>query len=904
MKASTFLALRYIKVQKKHSLFIVICVALSVALTAFSLIAFSTVTRFSKQAAERTYGSWEAYIGGLTDEQAEALSRNAAFSEAQIVPYPVVDRDMIQDDEFILEDDVWYSYLLKIMVNGKTDVSASSIADISLLPEQISSGRIPENENEIAVNRDSSFDIGDTVTVSVQYVKRHFETDRSDSRVDEILDSKTKTYTVTGRAAEDEIYGDKIYCFPQDDFFTTGMLMRRNALFVKFTDPTVNYRTEIMEICEKAGVQLTSVADVSGEYHFTADYAYLSNMCFLNNEYNLAAAAGSEARADLLAWSALMYVVVLLILAAGRMIIDCEFELTSAKMHKQLGLLMSVGASDRQLVEITVIQGLILGIVAVPLGLLLGYLFAAAALYALMSDGSIYYFEQTAGTIRLSVDPVLMLLAGITGIGWVFFSAYGTAVRIKKVNPTEAVRGMRKKGKLPYPKRKASENITPKGFIKAMALSTMKIERKRFIVSTIAMTVSIVFFVVITFGVNFAQSFLMSAFEDRGGGLGSYEAFSINRQMSQKEIKELAAQINGSGYFRVNNIEIVGEPYFTGYATTDELLGIHPDYGYEIYASYVAHIYPITRAHYDALFADIGITYDEAIENRNAFKISGEGEYEGKVPDSLTLSTVTTNSRMFREEDGNTFDINIISLPNADENDIRTTYSRWVSQNGYSGIYYCYMPEEILYDYIEDFKDEELTFNRLSFALNDIGEYLDALEWLDENIPYHCENGYSEFSSISAALRIITVIGYAVIIVAALIAISNIVNITVSGITENRQGFALLKAAGMDDGQIEKTAVIQSLYPAADAALAALLICSLLIFAFFFSQYSGNVRKSLAGLYEELNPFFHPLNEMLFALRQYIIASVSAAAVSLLAGIGPIKEIENAPIAEAVKAEE
>lgn len=914
MKASAALALRYIKMQKKHSLFIVICVALSVALTAFSLTAFSTIRNAIKQTAEGRCGTWEACIDGLTEEQAMTLSHNAAFSNAEYICFAFDDTTKYDFGYGYGEDGKAVShYFRRIRISDGSEENTDEqtwlrdavlcFSGSELMPKMLVKGSLPQNDGEIVVPEDYSLGIGDRITITGDVVMQYIDEGIISSET--ILDSKTKEYTVCGITQAEP--GMPI-CFLGDSFFMDDEYsLNGYRLLVKFSDTAANYRSKILEVCESAGIDIAAIDTYYGDVRAVYSFYHDLNVCWLNDEYLKAAALGSEARSDLVTYYALMYVVVLLILAAGRMIIDCEFELSSAKTHKQLGLIMSIGATDRQLVEITVIQALILGIIAVPLGLLLGYIFAAAALAAVMSDKNVMlFFEQSAGHIGLSVSPVLMCLAGITGIGWVFFSSYGTAVRIKKVNPIEAVRGMRKKGRLPYPKKRSSDKVTPRRFIKSMAVSTMKIERKRFIVSALAMTVSIVFFTVISFSVNTALELYRKG-DDYDRTEFDVSDFVIYSSMNNDEIRELADKIDGCGYLAVPSkiladSDRVGAFVHAGDVVTD-------DWGNEYHnISMWGTIYSLSREKFETLFPDSSVTYDEALENRNAliFRGSSEEEMEDDKNGRLDGDHVVIEGLYFNDQTifGDRYDLflelDLICEPYPAPAEL--PYEDLPSVN-------MYVPEEIITEYKQRLEAvypgfaERRTFGHLPLVLTDTGKYAQALDWLEKNAgEYYYKSYYDGNLSAYTTLRVTTVIGYAVVIVAALIAVSNIVNITVSGITENKQGFALLRAAGMTDRQLEKTAAIQSLIPAGAAALAALVISAAAIIL-----VCDNIVTAIADI-TELYAFdfsfvwFSP--DIWYAVRQYIIAAVCAGAVSLISGIGPVKEIESLTVAEAVKVEE
>ncbi len=871
MKNTLSLAWRYIKNQKKHSFFIIICVMLSVALTAFTLIAFSSINENIRRYHISVNGTAQAVITGLTREQAELLAHNAAFSDSEIFCCT----DFSTRYNYNAEENVYTEFLANGNEMPWTYFLAG--AECRLVKDVLLSGRMPQNDSEIVLDRNCGYETGDAVVITMKTISSLWADGK---RTDTVLGEASKTYTVCGisGAGSDMFSYSSSYVHESDSFIFGSGTNAVCSLAVRFADHDANLTATVTEICEEAQIPLTGFEDS------VILFPYGLCKCGFNTDLLMAEAVGSEARSDIVVGLAWTYIVVLLILASGRMIIDCEFELTCAKKHKHMGLLMAIGADDKQLVAITTVEGIILGVTAVPLGLLLGWGLAELAAAVIEADGSINYILSDGAGVSVIVNPLYMLLAAVTGIGWVFFSAYGTAVRIKKVNPVEAVRGMKKSGKFPYPKRKKGGKLTQRIFLRNISVSTFRTERKRFFSTSIAVIISMVMFTGVTYSVRMAEDMVETFAEGARSGYYSTD-FYAGGYMTRGEYHALADKLNDSGYFTVKDYSVIKGDHINARFLISEEDGSF---------FYTDNIVPVDREQFDALFGYSGITYDEAAENGYILqRVLDRTEITKQKGVADFISVNDSASIVANDSTGvPSLDAVIVLMPK-----LLADGEMPVSDGC------AYMTRDFMDSYIDKvYKavpelDETRINYSISLMLKDTEEYDEAVRWLDESKIYY-EDWFIPYLRMQAVIRIISVIGYAATVVSVLIAVSNIINITVSGITENKQGFALLRAAGMTDRQLEKTAAVQALIPIGDAAFISFFLSVLIAIGIWFL-----IRATLAMDYYMFADYGFTGYDIVYGLRQYIIAAVSAAVISLLACVMPIGEIEREAISEAVKTE-
>lgn len=848
------LALRYIKTEKKHSAAIVISIALSVALTVFSMSAYSTYRNIRYRYAVSEYGSYHAAVWGLTDEQAQLISHNAAFSDSEVFRYQTIDHSRFDDDGRRLMTSVYAADPDDGTARSKgTIYYFTAVKDERFLPENIlADGRLPQSENEIVLSDAYGFRTGDKVKI----IKALQRSSGNDLMEDETVESSEKIYTVCG-VTKEKYTSWAVGCnyvYKDDDFPFKGICKEAYGIYVRFRDSNAHLQTVLMDVCEKAGVKLSKS---NRSYTDMGDISFHFNEGLLSSEI-----VGSEARAQFITGSAFLYVAVLLILASSRMIIDCEFELTAEKKRRHMGLLMSIGADDGQLVGITTAEGIILGLIAVPLGLIVGYITAAAVCSAVGANEILMSAMPYITEIKPVINFGYMALAAVTGMGWVFFSAYGTAVRIKKVNPVEATKGYSKRGKQPYPRRPYRHSCKPKYFLKSISYSSVRMEKKRFISAMISVTISMTLIVSVGYGAS-----LFRHWNDICVGVirnnNEYDE-KIVGNMSMREREMLTDKIRESGKFTVLSSDVAGNiKHLTARDQT-----IMTSEG-EKQVSFRIMFFPGNYCEYKD---GIPVTEISGINGIIA------GEKISIVPDKIedvhidglpVIEIIPSNSGTVYSDES---DIVTIILPN----EVLDNYEQKAAEKcpGYE--------DTEMYNYISmrdnDFSAHEENMEFIS-QLTDDRYYVDDIM---ENEELHV------YSRISELIRLI---GTAAAVVSALIAVSNIINITVSGINESRKSYALLRAAGMTDAQLEKAVMAQVFFPIKVASAVTLLFVLAAIGIAKLGLFVPDVLKTSEVAVPQ------------YALMYYAAAVIGTFAVSLISALASVREIEEMNVADAVRSD-
>ena len=208
-------------------------------------------------------------------------------------------------------------------------------------------------------------------------------------------------------------------------------------------------------------------------------------------------------------------------------VIRNSFSISVSEKTKQYGMLASVGATKKQIKRSVLLEGLYIGIIAIPLGILLGIVAIIILLWIVnlligdMMEGTEFVYNVPGMAILISV-----VISGIT----IFLSCLIPAIKASKIPPIEAIRGT-DDIKIKTRKIKTSK-LTKKlfGIGGVIASKNLKRNRKKYRTTVVSLVVSISIFIALSSFLTYGQMMTGSYYTDlsyniavNGGNEALYE---------------------------------------------------------------------------------------------------------------------------------------------------------------------------------------------------------------------------------------------------------------------------------------------------------------------------------------------------------------------------------------------
>lgn len=550
-------------------------------------------------------------------------------------------------------------------------------------------------------------------------------------------------------------------------------------------------------------------------------------------------------------------VVALIIILTSVYCIKNSFNISITEKIRQYGMLASVGATRRQIKSSVKTEAAMLGVVGIPVGTMSGIL-ASLVLVKVVN-------ALSAGWLNFALSfhtslPAL-ILAVILSIATIYFSATGSARRAAKVTPLEAIRNT-KEIKIKSAKLKTPEIIGRIwGIGGVISYKNIKRNNKKYRTTVTSIVICSVTFIVISYFMSMAFSVVGMSYASVDYNIGIN--MSCKKDLDIEKLSELLSGIEGAKdylvgagyYFDVDKPEYTkkygeycGQLYDDSEDVSQEfLITVLNDKSYDKYASDAG----IKNAAAGAILVNKGTfdvynensskyvkkemelykykagdtiecgynVYDDASSDDNA----AEGDTESSTDDNNavegdTESSTEDNSGYVDEETINkgvrkTVDVTIAGVTDK----VPTCY------NGYGNTSLLFMNQKGFESLWADgksgneFKPGNAIYSAYVVAEN-ADEYQDTFEKETEGnteysqISFYVSNLDKQMRDEKSLFTLLGVFAYGLIVVIALIGITNIINTLSTGMELRSREFATLRSIGMTDKQFVGMVRLESVF--------------------------------------------------------------------------------------------
>lgn len=174
--------------------------------------------------------------------------------------------------------------------------------------------------------------------------------------------------------------------------------------------------------------------------------------------------------------------VLTVILLSGYLIIYNVFYIRVSGDIRSYGLLKTVGTTGKQLKKIVRTQALLLCVMAIPLGLLVGWLIGVK-LVPVVTDNLDYWYQ----TPSVTANPLVFIGAALFTLFTVFISCIRPCKTASKVSPIEAVRYTENES---FGKRKQKQTKRNTPF--RMAMANLKRSKRKVVLVVVSLSLSLI----------------------------------------------------------------------------------------------------------------------------------------------------------------------------------------------------------------------------------------------------------------------------------------------------------------------------------------------------------------------------------------------------------------------------
>ena len=550
-------------------------------------------------------------------------------------------------------------------------------------------------------------------------------------------------------------------------------------------------------------------------------------------------------------------VVALIIILTSVYCIKNSFNISITEKIRQYGMLASVGATRRQIKSSVKTEAAMLGVVGIPVGTMSGILasFILVKVVNALSAGWLNF------ALSFHTSLPALILAVILSIATIYFSATGSARRAAKVTPLEAIRNTKEI------KIKSAKLKTPAiigriwGIGGVISYKNIKRNKKKYRTTVTSIVICSVTFIVISYFMSMAFSVVGMSYASADYNIGIN--MSCKKDLDIEKLSELLSGIEGAKdylvgagyYFDVDKPEYTkeygeycGQLYDDREDVSQEFfITVLNDKSYDKYASDAGvknadtgailvnkctfDVYNEKSSKYvkeemelykykagDTIRCGYNV-YDDASSDDNA----AEGDTESSTDDNNaveggTESSTEDNSGYVDEETINngvrkTVDVTIAGVTDK----VPTGYK------GYGNTTLLFMNQKGFESLWADGKNgNEIKPGYASYSAyvvaENADEYQDTFEKETEGnteysqISFYVSNLDKEMRDEKSLFTLLGVFAYGLIVVIALIGITNIINTLSTGMELRSREFATLRSIGMTDKQFVGMVRLESVF--------------------------------------------------------------------------------------------
>ena len=792
MNIITKLTLRHLIQNKKRTVVTILGIAISTALITAMMLGVYSFFCFYSGISMKIEGNWAFFAKDLSEEQNQSLINDPRVSLVGIRDYNLEKT----------------GYMLGTDTKPRFKTGNIYHADYNNLIQMVTcdyEGKLPENAGEIAVEeellRENGLDlkVGDTLSFTQGY-RYQYELNEliylgGGYRSDELFEEKSKeTCVITAILHGNQVTRDY-------------KILRGTDAEEKSTDP-ITFVT--LEKCDyTADFQ---IEDMIREYGLTKVEK--------NSEYLLSVFAISmNSHSAIAALFRLMGVALLVVIGVSVILIYNAFAMSLSEKVRYLGMLASVGATRQQKRFGIYMEGLLLGLVGIPLGFGLGAAGSGITLHVLgskiLAADMLTGMSGMRGGIPLHVSPLIILIivviAGIT----IFISSVIPAMKASGIMPIEAIRFSRDSRLRAWKLKTFPVIHSLFGVEGKMAYKNFKRNGGKGILITLSIVVSVVMLVNIMYFCDLFRK--VNSYEIDL----PFEIYTTASYADKDRLKEDLKTVTG-----VNDV-YASEMVVFDFAAKDEdgnpkekpnSSFLNPEYlskGYEELFNKVhaVNVVLMDDAAFDELrgkmYGGESASMAEGTLSDNAVPGIILNNYAHKATRKKVFNDNIVGAKLYYDNPKNNPPaVEIVGLADWDKNN---KYFNMCPKNSISVL----VPADVYYELAsENIDPAELTYTYAVEAPNH-EEVTERIREMLENDGYQSYSCYDVARNLQVMMTVMTLLKtvmYGFTILLSLIAATNIANTISTGVLMRRKEFAMFRSVGMTNGSVKKMLFLETFF--------------------------------------------------------------------------------------------
>ena len=799
MNLYTSLTLRYLKENKKRTIVTIIGIILSTALICGIGNIYESFMDYQIRKTIENDGDFHATFYDIKKDDLDYITKSAGLTKSGLsnnLGYAKISSDK--------------ENLMQVKAYDKTTFDGYQI--------KLKEGKLPTNNKEIVLSENivSKIDkkIGDTITLDIgkRVDENGEEISGWQSENETLKDTKSESFKIVGIINKPgfEYEGGiltgitylDINNQPANDSFNVSIAVKKPKEVYTIASQ-ISKNLGLKSGTKEEGNEESAEENSSMHYSSDTDEFYES----LSFNEHLLRLQGASAYANINdSMTSIIALVTTLVIVCTIATVYNSFSISISERKKQFGILNSIGATKSQVMKLVFIEGILVSIVAIPIGLISGTIAIDLVFKVIQAFFKTSFIADM--NLRVVYNPAIMILSTVIVLITILISALLPAISAAKTSPLEAIKnsGNYKLGKIKDSKLVRllfkTEGV--------LAYKNLRRNKKKFRTTLFSLIISIVIFISFS---GFMTLFLKANTVHMGQINHDIYMYKNGSSEDIKIIDELK-NINGIKNIAINNDYGIGlnvkendinttyKDLIDNYYTKEK---VGNEYSYDFISSLVKM--PGDIAINNLKLKDGSFDKETAIKENGVILVR-ESYYEEKGKKG---EVVLTNYKV-----GDTIDAYITNYDQDTDKEIKENIKLKVmaiTDDLIPGSYnYNYMGIDfITYDEV----GEKLGFKPLNGSIYMSTDKEDntrkAIKEIADKEGFRVIDEIEEAKSMEQSIMAMQVFVYGFITVISLVSVTNIVNTISTNINLRKRELAIIKSIGVTPGGFNKMICLEGL---------------------------------------------------------------------------------------------
>jgi len=561
----------------------------------------------------------------------------------------------------------------------------------------------------------------------------------------------------------------------------------------------------------------------------------------LNTEYLLSCFAYEDSEGAYRSFFIMMAVALVIVIVTSVILIFNSIGMSLTERMRYLGMLASVGATAKQKRFSIYYEGIVLGVIGIPLGLLFGYIGTKITLSVMGSkllEAEMFVgAEGMRGSIPIVCEPVAILMIVFFAALTILVSTFIPAIRAAKVMPIDA---LRQTNVIKVKAKSLKVNPLTRmvfGYEGELAYKNIKRNGVKGKVITATIAVSVILFIVINYfcnSVSRANRYELDIPYQVVASSSLSESDKLRNAISEMEgVNDVYSVTVIQFLFRKDpdsNIELantdLADPKYLTPGFSDMSLG-----GIDVVV--------VDDEKFDKILSDNGLERDDYHDDTLKGVLLNDF-FREKKPSEVFNEKILGEVLHYDEAMGNPPAVEIAAFIRYDESNkmLDLTPKTEIA---------LYVPASMYYDKAVKVLDKDSLTMDLGVETSmheSIHEKIYSLMESDGYHSYYCADLAYAIKAMDTVTLLLKTVMYGFTVLLTLIAVANIVNTISTGVLLRRKEFAMYKSVGLENSGFKKMIRLETLLYGIKALVCGIPLSLLLSYLMYSSFESGLVTFS------------------------------------------------------------